>query len=418
MMDPSGGEMGPAVTFYRDVKPIIDAQCTQCHAVDTIGPMDLTNPEVVQSWAEVIEEQVMTGQMPPWHADDSCNTYQDTRRLTDEDKQTIQAWTKLKAPLGDPKDIHSQARAPEGLSRIDQELKIEGPHTPTSIDDYRCFALEWPASKTKYITGYEVRPTNPAIVHHVNVFIIDSVRAEAQLMRQKRDNKPGYECFGGQFEEGTELLGSWVPGITQRDFPANSGILIEPGSVIMMEMHFNTAGGSTEPDESRIALKLEDSVDKRAMIAAFWNFGQWNGNGGMMIPANASSTVHSYSLDPKLVIGQYAPWITGEKIHIHAAGLHMHYLGTRGRLEIQKYSGKKECLIQDSNWDFNWQSGYFLEEPVTFEIGKDKLFLECEWDNSQANQPVINGNQRAPQDVVWGPDSTDEMCIGLFYVTE
>ena len=411
-------EPDPALSFYRDIKPILDSQCTQCHAPGAIGPVDLTNPQTVQSWATVIERQVMTGQMPPWHPDEACNTYVDERRLSEADQIKIQDWTQLGAPIGEIKDKTTDPRVPQGLSRVDRELRIEGPHTPDSLDDYRCFAMQWPETSQKYITGYEVRPTNPAIVHHVNVFIIDAAHAAAQLIRQENASKPGFECFGGQFDPGTALLGSWVPGITQRDFPANSGILIEPGSVIMMEMHFNTAGGNASPDESSLALKLEDTVDKRAMVAAFWDFSNWNGSGGMLIPANAPSTTHSFEFDPKNILPQFAPWIQSNTLQIHAVGLHMHYLGQRARLEVQKYSGENQCLLQIKNWDFNWQSGYFLKEPVTFEIGKDKMYLECEWDNTADHQPVINGVPRTPSDVTWGSDSDDEMCIGLFYVTE
>ena len=405
-------------SFYRDVKPILDENCVQCHSKDSIGPIDLTNPESVNQWKSVIVDQVVSGQMPPWPPDEECNTYFDERRLKVSEVRTISNWSVEGGALGDITENSSTPKKPSGLSRVDAELQLPEPYQPEPGDDYRCFAIPWEGSDPVFITGYELRPTNPAVVHHVNVFIIDAARAEAQLRRQNNSPGPGYKCFGGQFDAGTSLLGSWVPGITQRDFPENSGILIEPGSIIMLEMHFNTSGENSAPDQSRLALKLEKEVEKRAMVAAFWNFSKWNGDGGMLIPAHSESTIHSYSFDPKTILPNYAPWITSNTLQIHAVGLHMHYLGQRGRLEIEKYSGRKECLWEIRDWDFNWQSGYFLQSPVSFEIGKDKMYLECEWDNSDSNQPLVNGAKRKSRDVVWGSKSADEMCIGLFYITE
>ena len=405
-------------SFYRDIKPILDKNCTQCHSRDSIGPIDLTDPESVNQWKNVIVDQIVSEQMPPWPPDEECNTYVDERRLTDADVETVTNWSMEGGALGDSNDNSSTPKQPGGLSRVDTELQLPEAYQPEPGDDYRCFAIPWDGDKPVFITGYELRPTNPAVVHHVNVFIIDAERADAQLRRQENSPGPGYECFGGQFDAGTSLLGSWVPGITQRDFPDNSGILIEPGSVVMLEMHFNTSSGNSDPDQSKLALKLEAEVEKRAMVAAFWNFSKWNGSGGMLIPAGSESTIHSYSFDPKTILPNYAPWLTSDTLQIHAVGLHMHYLGQRGRLEIKKYSGKKECLLDIQDWDFNWQSGYFLKTPVSFEVGKDKMYLECEWDNSDDNQPIVNGARRSSRDVVWGSKSADEMCIGLFYITE
>ena len=47
----------------------------------------------------------------------------------------------------------------------------------------------------------------------------------------------------------------------------------------------------------------------------------------------------------------------------------------------------------------------------------DSLRLSCTWDNSEANQPVIDGQVAAPHDVQWGEGTTDEMCLGVLYLT-
>ena len=93
----------------------------------------------------------------------------------------------------------------------------------------------------------------------------------------------------------------------------------------------------------------------------------------------------------------------------------MHGLGTSGRLEIQRENGDTECLLQIDDWNFHWQGSYGLRAPVTFNRG-DKLRVECHWDNTVGNQPVVGGQPRTPADVYWGEGTTDEMCLGVFYV--
>ena len=47
----------------------------------------------------------------------------------------------------------------------------------------------------------------------------------------------------------------------------------------------------------------------------------------------------------------------------------------------------------------------------------DRIRVECHWDNSAANQPIVDGVQQEPHDVGWGEGTGDEMCLGLMYVT-
>ncbi len=47
----------------------------------------------------------------------------------------------------------------------------------------------------------------------------------------------------------------------------------------------------------------------------------------------------------------------------------------------------------------------------------DKVTLSCTFDNTQANQPVINGMQEIPQTLTWGEDTLNEMCLNFFYGT-
>jgi mono/diheme cytochrome c family protein len=416
----AGFETPPRFTYFRDIKPILDGRCAQCHSAGGVGPIDLTSYEEASHWAPIVKNAVRDREMPPWHADEACADYSNDRSLGESEIAAILEWAETGAPRGDPSEEPAPIKPPPaGLSRVDTTLEIEGAHMPVGNDDYRCFAIAWPERTLKYVTGFELRPTNRKIVHHVNIYLIAPGRGDAYFRRQSADESPGYECFGGQFAEGTNLLGSWAPGSAAIEFPAGSGIQVEPGSSIVMEMHYNVAGQeSPEPDRSILLLETEDQVEKRAMIAAFWNFNEWGEPNGMLIPANDPDVQHHYLFDPSPFIPRFAPWLTSDRLMIHAVSMHMHYLGTRGTLEIRRAEGTKDCLVDIPRWDFEWQTSYFLDRPRPFHVGWDQVYLECHWDNTEANQPWIAGQRNPVRDVDWGNESDDEMCIGFFYFTQ
>ncbi|MCC6807219.1 MAG: hypothetical protein IT381_07330 [Deltaproteobacteria bacterium] len=134
----------------------------------------------------------------------------------------------------------------------------------------------------------------------------------------------------------------------------------------------------------------------------------------MKIAAGDADATHSFSVNTALL----APFLGAaysNGILIHSAGLHMHNLGTRGRISLDGSSGDR-CLLAIDAWDFHWQGSYRFDKPVKLPIG-DTVKLECHWDNSQANQAIYDGEQLVARDVEWGEGTTDEMCLGVLYVS-
>jgi hypothetical protein len=413
------GVEGPRVVYYRDIKPIVDRNCVQCHSPTGIGPIDLTVPAVAVAARDKIKEQVSSKLMPPWHASEDCRGYEHDRSLDDDTIDLIVEWVDLGAPLGDPSQEPPPGAPPSpGLARIDLELPLPS-YTANVGDDYRCQVVEWTEAASKFVTGFNLVPTNPQIVHHSNIYVVNANGAQAVRDKDAAAPGPGYPCFGGAFEPGVELLGAWAPGSTGLEYPSGTGIQIDPGSLIILEMHyFVLRGTDNTTDDSTLALRVEDQVDRRALVAPFWNFQEWSQGRNMPIPADDPNVTHSIDLDPNGFVQLLAPWLTARNIRIYGAGLHMHFLGTSGKVHVIRGDQSHECLLEIPRWDFNWQYGYILEEPTDFLIGRDHLYLECHWDNTAGNQPIIDGVRRPVQAANWGGRSTDEMCIGYVYVTE
>src|SRR5689334_13715840 len=57
------------VTFTKDVAPILQEKCQNCHRAGEMAPMSLVTYAETRPWAKAIKERVVTRQMPPWHLD-------------------------------------------------------------------------------------------------------------------------------------------------------------------------------------------------------------------------------------------------------------------------------------------------------------------------------------------------------------
>src|ERR1700752_4257109 len=95
------------VTFSKDVAPILQAKCQECHQPNSIAPMSLITFQEARPWARSIKERVATRQMPPWHIDRSVGVqkFKNDMSLTDEQVETIVRWVDGGALQGDPKDL-------------------------------------------------------------------------------------------------------------------------------------------------------------------------------------------------------------------------------------------------------------------------------------------------------------------------
>src|SRR5712672_1890562 len=97
---------GKAVpTFSKDVAPIFNKACVECHRPTMFAPMSLTTFDAARPWAKSIKQRVVSGAMPPWGADTPHGMFKNDPRLTKQEIDTIAAWVDAGAPRGDDKDL-------------------------------------------------------------------------------------------------------------------------------------------------------------------------------------------------------------------------------------------------------------------------------------------------------------------------
>lgn len=432
-------------TYYGEAKTIIDARCATCHQTGDIGPFPLTTYDEVTGFAGVFRASIVNGTMPPWQPSDECNTYQDNIDLAPDEKELLLAWLDGDMPEGEPvSEQTSSTSEASDLFEVDISLQLPEPYTPTiEPDDHRCQLIPWPATETRFVTGSRVTPDQRSIVHHVIIFVVGPEQVAQYQAYDDAEEGPGYTCYGGPTPSNAvspggpgggqglgngpvipEQLGFWVPGMVSKPFPAGTGIRVEPGSMLVAQMHYNTSSSAPVADQSVIEIATTDSVEKEATVLLAVDFG-WISNGllggdAMTIPAGEEDVAHDTSIGFDSILVKRAQQILGladdEPLVLYSAGHHMHELGKSQRTELQHADGRTTCLLDTPDWDFAWQGRYMFANPVTFSPG-DSLWMGCTWDNSASNQPIVDGEVQEPVDVAWGEGTSDEMCLGGFYVT-
>jgi hypothetical protein len=408
----AGGSRSAAPTYFQQVKPVLDGRCGNCHMTGGLAPFALQTYVQARRNRTAIAAAVRTRLMPPWHADRGYRRYLWDPSLTKAQISTITRWAVVGAPKGDPASPGAPMPPADGrLTRTDVRLQLPTytPRRSEGRDDYRCFVVAWP-DRPRYVTGFDVTPGERREVHHMIVFVAQARDAATVDSWDLADPGAGYGCYGGPSATGStdiaaRFLAGWAPGSSGADLPDRTGQLVEAGSRLIVQIHYNLESTTPRPDHSVVELKVDDAVAKRAASAPVVNPGWLISPRSFRIPAGKRVT-HSWAGDPRPFLRLLGSDVDLSKgFMIHSVLLHMHRLGQRGQVAIVRASGKREVLLSISHWRFNWQRDYRLAEPVRFNNG-DRLQIRCEHRN------------RTKRTITWGENSADEMCIGFVYVSE
>jgi mono/diheme cytochrome c family protein len=411
-----------AFTYHGDARAIIEEKCVACHQQGGIAPFPLDSLADIRAVAAAAAYSIENGTMPPWPPTRGYTTYQHDRSLSEEQRYVLLNWLNSDMVAGETSDY--VALEIEQFEQPDYNLDLQLPqaYTPTlQPDDHRCFAIEWPLDEFSYVTAVDVIPDAVEQVHHVIVSIAEPGDAGLYYAAGGQDGSPGWYCLGAGGVRGAPLprqIGGWVPGAGREPAPAGTGIGVKPGSVMVVQMHYNTLITEPRPDQSRIQVATSPEVERPSRSFLLPN-PAWLRKGGMPIAAGDANARHEFTVPASalaaLLGGEIGltgkdPWV------LHQGFVHMHNLGSSGRTTLIREDGTEQVLLDIRDWDFNWQSTYNFEREVLINR-KDRIKLECTWDNSQENQEFVNGEQLTAQYVEWGDGTQDEMCLMSLLMT-
>lgn len=369
------------VTYCRDIAPILQTQCVDCHRAGEIGPFELTSYDEAAGWGEMMAEVVRQRRMPPWHANPKHGVFANARMMTDNQKEMLYTWVKNGCPEGNKKDLPEPRKFTKGWQlprNPDIVLSMPEPFTVPADGGrrgvpYQYFRVATKFDEDKWITGAEVLPGNPAVVHHTIIYVVPP---------------------DGNWQRDRIFLSAYVPGLRLDPFAAGAAKRIPANSTIVFEMHY-TPNGSEQKDTTKVGLLLADlkQIDKELITTEV-------GNLDFVIPPNTADYVVTATSRP-----------TKQDVTLVSLSPHMHVRGKAFRYELVLPTGEREVLLDVPKYDFNWQTRYVLAEPRNIPAGS-VISCRAVFDNSEANL----ANPDPTKSVRWGEQTWDEMMLGFFDV--
>jgi peroxiredoxin len=399
-----GSQAESTVTYYRDVLPILQKHCQECHRPNNVAPFPLMTYRQAVKWGPDIKEFTTTRWMPPWRVAEPKYYFQNERRMSDAEIQTLARWVEAGMPEGDPKDAPPPRTWSDDwyLGKPDLVLEVPGEMVigPEGRDLFRCFILRHQLSEDKYIKAFEVRPGNRRVVHHTLNMIIPKGMADAlEQDEQKRPKHPeGYDAGPGYtvamgFGRGVIPrggFGGWAPGLLPHYLPRGVAYYLPKDSDILLQVHYHRTG-KVERDRLQIALyfaKPDEVITHRLQTLVLT--GRF-----LFIPAGA----RNFEVKGQVWLDQDAT--------ILSVLPHMHLIGKDIRVTYTVPGGEEKTLLYIDRWDYNWQETYFLKEPLRLPAGT-RLDVVAHYDNSADNP---NNPNNPPRPIIFGEQTTDEMCF-------
>src|SRR4051812_48966754 len=162
----------PAVTFNRDVAPIIFANCSCCHHPGEAAPFSLLSYEDARRRASQIAEVTKRRFMPPWLPEQGQHEFANARRLSDEQLSTIQKWVSTGAAEGNSVDLPTAPTFAKGWQLDEPDLVLQSPKydlPATGPDQFRNFVIPIEVKTAEWVEAIELRPTNPRATHHARL---------------------------------------------------------------------------------------------------------------------------------------------------------------------------------------------------------------------------------------------------------
>lgn len=322
------------------------------------------------------------------------------------------------------------------------------PKAPTyGTDDYRCFLLDPKLAEPTFVTGMNVLPGRPDIVHHVILFSMGPDKVAEAKAKDAATPGEGWTCFGGTGMssnpaaglESAPWLAAWAPGGSEQVFAPDIGIPLETGSRIVMQVHYNLLAGKG-PDTSSARLRLAPERTKlkslrtmlmpapvelpcrtgktrplcdrsAAVLDVIGRFGQETGQtiAGLQLLCGGNF------VNPRSGPVQSCDRTIREPGTVRAVAGHMHLLGRSISIVLNPGKRGERTLLDIPVWDFDNQGARPLAKPAHLKPG-DVLRVTCHHD--QHLRDLLPSFKGQPERyVVWGEGTTDEMCLGIVMLT-
>ena len=386
------------VTFTKDIAPILQRSCQNCHRPGSIAPMSLLTFQDARPWARSIKEKVVRREMPPWHIDRNVGItkFKDDPSLTDAEIATISDWVDRGAPEGNPADMppsrHFSDLDKWHIGKPDLIVSMPKPYQLKALgqDEYYDIDVDPHFTEDMYVSAVETKPdTGFKVVHH----------ADTNLIEDPEEDPVGL------------FLNEYAVGKNADIFPGSSGRLIRAGSRIHFNLHLHPDGQVT-PVSVSLGLKLFP----KGVVPKYVAFTQHMGDVTELdIPAGQVVRSDGYFRLPKpAVLSAFQP-------HFHTRGkaqcMEAIYPDLRPD-SARPGPARTETLSCVSNYQFGWSITYPYAEDVAPLLPAGTVIHITTWHDNTDHNPH---NPNPKNWVGYGQRTIDEMSfawVSLYYLDE
>jgi hypothetical protein len=336
--------------------------------------------------------------------------------------------------------------AAHGVTGVDLKMAhAYTPHeAPGTTDDYHCTLVNPRIKRNSYIISSQFIPGSDE-VHHAALYLVPpSLAAKAE-----RDNEvgKGWTCFGegalpnSPLSEISQvpLLTFWAPGHGADVLPKGTGVPLAAGSLVIMQVHYNLLVGDkpvrnslvlhtvpmatpllplhldlmlAPPDIPCPATVTGPLCNRAASLA---NLGQRFGQLAVEETDGIESLCGRNPSDPPA--GDTTSCMSGisKSGYIDRVQAHMHLLGVSFTMVLDPGTPEAKTVLNVPSYNFHDQKSYNLATPIAVTAG-EPVRITCTYNPTLAQQlPILR--KAPPHFVTWGDGSTDEMCIGLAWIS-
>lgn len=398
---------GAAVTFTRDVAPILQTRCQECHQPNSIAPMSLITYADAKKFASAIKAKVAARVMPPWHIDRNIGVrdFKNDRGLSDAQVQTILHWVEAGAPEGDPRDMPPPAVFPDPtgwqLAKDfgQPDLVITSPPytlAPQTQDKWFRPVTETGLTEARWVRAIEIKPSFPdgrRIVHHVLTTLDQGEEGVTGLAHEAHDvqRTPG-------------LFMEWAVGKVGEVFAADAGKLMLPGAKIRWEIHMFAIGREIKDNQVELGIYFypKGVVPKNRTVLRMFDVSR--GSELDIPPHEVAMTQNFFVIQAPARMENFQP--------------HMHMRGKAMSVEAIYPDGRKEVLSAVNDFQWNWHVNYIYADDAAPLLPKGTVLVFTAWhDNTENNK----NNPDPRQWVGWGDRTVDEMAhawVDLTYLEQ
>jgi mono/diheme cytochrome c family protein len=371
---PSQGD----VTFTKDVAPIVQQHCQECHRPNGIAPMSLLTYEEVRPFAKAMKLKVTARAMPPWFIDPNVGItdFKNFGGLTNDEIATIAKWADAGAPRGNPADMPAPVKFDDGKWRIGTPELVAGMSQDFVVkanvpDMWWNTAVDPGLKEDRYIKAVEIRPIKGGrVIHHMGTSLRYPDGGSATIQSK----------FANIFEDG-------------------SGRLMKAGTKVDFGLHLHAYREDTAVNvEIGFIFYPKGYVPKYAAVTELMG-----DDHNLDLPPNTDNIRYdSYKmLDKPTRILSYSP-------HMHTRAKAQCLEAILPEKSEQRDGNKVEILSCINNFDFNWMLAYEYGTDAQPLLPTGTVLHLISWYNNTSSDRLNNDPDNW---IGYGQRSIDDMAM-------